>query len=104
MTPRPRAKIFRTGGSLAVRLPKEFRLPGREVSIRRAGTAVVLEPLRRAIGWSAEFVAFLRSPAVALIERAPQGRSERRDLTLVTSNVREFRRVPDLRVEDWSKD
>lgn len=79
---RTRAKIFRTGGSLAVRLPKEFRLPGREVSIRRAGTAVVLEPVRRPHGWGAEFVALVRSPHEDLIERGPQGRSERRKIHL----------------------
>ena len=74
-----RAKIFRTGGSLAVRLPKEFRLPGREVSIRRAGSAVVLEPLRRPTGWSAAFVALVLSPPERLIARPPQGRAERRN-------------------------
>ena len=32
------AKIFKHGRSQAVRLPKEFRLPGKEVRIRRVGT------------------------------------------------------------------
>lgn len=40
-----RAKLFRNGGSQAVRLPKEFRMPGDEVRIRREGDAVILEPL-----------------------------------------------------------
>jgi antitoxin VapB len=39
------AKIFKHGRSQAVRLPKEFRLPGKEVRVRRVGRAVVLEPL-----------------------------------------------------------
>jgi tRNA(fMet)-specific endonuclease VapC len=30
------------------------------------------------------------------------GQARARGLTLVTNNVREFRRVPDLRVEDWT--
>lgn len=38
------AKIFRHGRSQAVRLPKEFRLPGKEVSVRRFGRGVLLEP------------------------------------------------------------
>jgi antitoxin VapB len=42
---RPRAKLFRNGRSQAVRLPKEFRLPGSEVYIRRDGPRIVLEPL-----------------------------------------------------------
>ena len=39
------AKIFMTGRSQAVRLPKEFRFDGDEVRIRHEGNAVVLEPL-----------------------------------------------------------
>jgi antitoxin VapB len=40
------AKLFRNGRSQAVRLPKEFRFAGREVSVRRVGDAVILEPLK----------------------------------------------------------
>ena len=39
------AKIFMTGRSQAVRLPKEFRLPGREVRVRRVGRGLLLEPV-----------------------------------------------------------
>ena len=38
------AKLFRNGQSQAVRLPKEFALPGREVFVRRVGNAVLLIP------------------------------------------------------------
>jgi antitoxin VapB len=41
------AKLFWTGRSQAVRLPKEFRFEGAEVRIRRQGNAVVLEPLAK---------------------------------------------------------
>jgi antitoxin VapB len=41
------AKIFKHGRSQAVRLPKEFRLPGTEVHVRRLGRAVLLEPVER---------------------------------------------------------
>ncbi len=40
-----RAKIFKNGRSQAVRLPKAFRLKGTEVSIRKEGEKVILEPL-----------------------------------------------------------
>jgi antitoxin VapB len=40
------AKLFRNGRSQAVRLPKEFRFEGSEVSVRREGDAVILEPLK----------------------------------------------------------
>lgn len=39
------AKLFQHGGSQAVRLPREFQFDGGEVSIRRQGRNVVLEPL-----------------------------------------------------------
>jgi antitoxin VapB len=40
------AKLFRHGRSQAVRLPKQFRLPGVEVRVRRFGRGVLLEPLQ----------------------------------------------------------
>lgn len=47
-----RAKIFMHGRSQAVRLPKEFRLPGQEVEVFRQGDDVVLRPLTRPqINW-----------------------------------------------------
>jgi virulence-associated protein VagC len=48
-----RAKLFWNGRSQAVRLPKEFRFEGQtEVSVRRDGEKVILEPLASAgRGW-----------------------------------------------------
>lgn len=41
-----RAKLFKHGGSQAARLPREFRLPGKEAAISRTSTGgVLLEPL-----------------------------------------------------------
>lgn len=43
-----RAKLFKTGGSQAVRLPRAYRFEGqREVLIRREGRRVVLEAARK---------------------------------------------------------
>lgn len=39
------AKLFKTGRSQAVRLPKAFRLPGKEVRVRRIGRGILLEPI-----------------------------------------------------------
>lgn len=39
-----RGKLFMSGRSQAVRLPKEFRLPGKEVRIRKFGTGILIEP------------------------------------------------------------
>jgi antitoxin VapB len=53
-----RAKIFRNGGSQAVRLPKScrFRDDLDEVVVRRRGKQVILEP---ADEWPVEFLACL---------------------------------------------
>jgi virulence-associated protein VagC len=42
-----RAKLFANGRSQAVRLPRAFRFEGDEVSIRREGDAVILEPVKK---------------------------------------------------------
>jgi len=50
-----RAKLFKSGGSQAVRLPKGYRFEGEdEVLIYRNGQRVILEPKRRK--WSREFL------------------------------------------------
>jgi len=41
------AKLFKHGGSQAVRLPKAFRFEGKEVTIEKRGDEVVLKPKRR---------------------------------------------------------
>lgn len=63
------AKVFRSGNSQAVRLPKDFRFDVEEVEVSREGDAVVLRPhrgakaawasLRAAVdrGFSADFMA-----------------------------------------------
>jgi antitoxin VapB len=50
MTERQRkstAKLFMHGRSQAVRLPKEFRLPGNEARISKMGDKVILEPMEK---------------------------------------------------------
>jgi antitoxin VapB len=37
-------KLFRNGRSQAVRIPREFELPGNEAVIRKEGTRLVIEP------------------------------------------------------------
>ena len=45
------AKLFWSGRSQAVRLPKEFRMDGEEVRIRKQGASVVLEPVATDWAW-----------------------------------------------------
>ena len=49
------AKLFKSGGSQAVRLPKGYRFEGQDgVLIYRQGNRVILEPKKRT--WSREFL------------------------------------------------
>lgn len=43
---RDTAKLFKSGRSQAVRLPKQYRFEGKEVLISRHGQGVLLEPVR----------------------------------------------------------
>lgn len=45
------AKIFWSGRSQAVRLPKDFRFSSDEVRIRRHGASVILEPIASDWDW-----------------------------------------------------
>lgn len=45
------AKVFWSGRSQAVRLPKDFRFDTAEVRIRRHGNAVILEPIQQDWQW-----------------------------------------------------
>lgn len=45
------AKIFWSGRSQAVRLPKDFRFDAETVRIRRHGSAVILEPVTQDWAW-----------------------------------------------------
>jgi len=48
------AKVFYSGRSQAVRIPKEFRFHDKELHICKEGEAVILEPLKKA-GWPKGF-------------------------------------------------
>jgi antitoxin VapB len=45
------AKVFWSGRSQAVRLPKEYRFDAAEVRIRREGKSVILEPIADDWAW-----------------------------------------------------
>ena len=53
------AKLFRNGGSQAVRLPAEFRLDCTEVIVEKVGETLVLRPLR------ADWDSFFDDPELA---------------------------------------
>jgi antitoxin VapB len=50
------AKVFWSGRSQAVRLPKAFRIDGESVRIRRHGSAIILEPCPKDWQWLRDLV------------------------------------------------
>ncbi len=65
------AKIFWSGRSQAVRLPKAFRFETAEVRIRRQGNAVILEPIADDWEWLEEVVGPLDDDFVQAVGEAP---------------------------------
>jgi antitoxin VapB len=59
------AKLFKHGRDQMVRLPKEFRMPGTEVRVRRIGHGVLLEPIRAPFdvkAWFAKLDEYIAEP------------------------------------------
>jgi len=67
-----RAKIFWSGRSQAVRLPKDCRFQGEAVRIRRHGSAVILEPLGEDWTWLDSVVAQLDEDFVQAVNEQPE--------------------------------
>jgi antitoxin VapB len=59
------ARVFRSGNSQAVRLPKEFRLKGDEVEIFRRGDEIVLREKQRGADRVIELLAGLPDDVLA---------------------------------------
>jgi antitoxin VapB len=75
----PTGKVFMHGRSQAVRLPKDFRITGKEVRISRMGHKLVLEPVEAPtfdIGaWR------MRLRALGAADFLPEGRPEQPAMT-----------------------
>ena len=69
-------RVFQSGNSQAVRIPKEFRLPDGEVEITKDGDAVILRPKRRS--WAPLIESLDRFTEDYLAGRRRQPRLERR--------------------------
>lgn len=41
------ARLFRNGRNQALRIPREFELPGDEVFIRKEGNQLIIEPVKK---------------------------------------------------------
>jgi antitoxin VapB len=65
------ARIFWSGRSQAVRLPKDFRFQGDQVRIRRHGNAVILEPVTDDWSWLDAIVGKLDDDLVEAVKERP---------------------------------
>lgn len=67
------AKVFKTGRSQAVRIPKEYRFSEKELRISRDGRRTILEPLEKESDIDAWFA---RLDALGAKDFLPEGRPE----------------------------
>jgi antitoxin VapB len=67
-----KARIFWSGRSQAVRLPKQFRFHGQEVRIRRHGSAVILEPIAEDWAWLDAIAGKLDQDFVRAVKEQPE--------------------------------
>jgi len=65
------AKLFWSGRSQAVRLPRAYRVNGREVRIRRRGRAIVLEPVPDSWAWLDALAGELDEDFVSAVREQP---------------------------------
>ena len=72
------AKLFQNGRSQAVRLPKEFRLQGKEVKISKQGNKIILEPLENS--WEQWFASLTQFSDDFMVDgREQPDRAQERD-------------------------
>jgi antitoxin VapB len=71
------AKLFKNGQSQAVRLPKEFRMAGKEVYIKKQGEAIVLWPKEKS--WAPLFESLNHFEKDFRIERNQPAENQKRE-------------------------
>jgi antitoxin VapB len=70
------AKLFKNGQSQAVRLPKEFRMTGDEVYIKKQGEAIILLPKENS--WAPLIGSLKHFTKDFKIERNQPGKNQKR--------------------------
>jgi antitoxin VapB len=71
-----KARVFKSGNSQAVRLPKEFRVKSKELEIYKRGNAIVLEEQPAGMGRAFELITSL--PEEVLQIRRGKDRPQKR--------------------------
>jgi antitoxin VapB len=73
-----KARVFRSGNSQAVRLPKEFQLDAEEVEIFRRGDEIVLRKKAENLGRAFELLASLPAEGFSNERRDPPPQKRKR--------------------------
>ena len=71
------AKIFRSGNSQAVRIPKEFQMEGEEVEIQKRGATLLLRPKKKS--WAPLIESLRRFTDDFMRHGRKQPRAQKRD-------------------------
>ena len=93
-------RLFRNGRNRAVRIPREFELEGNEAIIYKEGDRLIIELVRK--GGLLALLATLE-PIEETFPDVDEGLPPL-DAVLIIDNVREFSRVPGLKIENWLQD
>jgi antitoxin VapB len=71
------AKLFMSGRSQALRLPKDFRMDGDEVTIRKCGNTLIITPKSGQEEWDEWFERFNNMPGTLSEREQPREQQER---------------------------
>lgn len=72
MATRKTTKLFRSGNSQAVRIPREFQLEGDEVEIQRRGNTLIIRPKKQTWQSFADSLAMFTDDFMEEGRRQPQ--------------------------------
>jgi antitoxin VapB len=92
-------KLFKNGRNQAVRIPREFELPGENAIIRKEGQRLIIEavPPKSLLA----VLATLPTLDIGANDLLIAAHALTLGHAVVTDNEREFLRIDDLRVEKW---
>ena len=92
-------KLFKNGRNQAVRIPREFELPGENAIIRKEGQRLIIEavPPKSLLA----VLATLPTLDIGANDLLIAAHALTLGHAVVTDNEREFLRIDDLRVENW---
>ena len=90
--------VFMNGQGQAVRIPKEYRLSGKKVYIAKYGNCLMLAPIDDP--WKL-FCEALNEFSSDFMQDGRHQPLPQENATLITNNMKEFKRIKNLHCENW---